>query len=87
VSAKKIITEKKCCLSLLTGLSMVDATYDLKGVVLRESFPQYISRLYGKLSTLHSIHIICISKFHWFSFHKLLSAVKASMRNHWFIYT
>ena len=28
-----------------------------------------------------------ISNFHWFSFHKLFSAVKASIRNHWFIYT
>jgi len=43
---------------VLTGLSMVDATYGSNGVVLRESFPQYISKFYGKPSTLHSIHII-----------------------------
>jgi len=37
---------------------MVDTTYGPNGVVLRESFPQYISKLCGKPSTLHTIHII-----------------------------
>ena len=43
---------------ILAAPLMVDTTYGPIGVVLRESFPQYISKFYGKPSTLHSIHLI-----------------------------
>ena len=55
---QKKLSKKTKCLSLLTGLRVMDTTYGPNDVVFRESFPQYISKFNGKPSTLHSIHLI-----------------------------